>query len=133
MPLPVDHAEREEIRTALDANLCVEAGAGTGKTTSLVERIVEVLASGRADAESLAVITFTEKAAAELSARVRERLEEALREAEGDGTDPERAVRLREAARCALPRADRDDPRVRREPPARAPGRGGRRPRASRC
>ena len=43
---PSTQAVRDEIRTNLDENLCVEAGAGTGKTTSLVGRIVEMLASG---------------------------------------------------------------------------------------
>ena len=33
---PIDQPIREQIRTDLDENLCVEAGAGTGKTTSLV-------------------------------------------------------------------------------------------------
>ena len=57
--------------------MCVEAGAGTGKTTVLVERIVEILRTGHAQVEQLAVITFTEKAAAELASRVRRGLEAA--------------------------------------------------------
>jgi ATP-dependent helicase/nuclease subunit A len=77
---PIDQAERERIRTDLGANLCVEAGAGTGKTTVLVDRIVEVLRSGHATVDEIAVITFTEAAAAELSARVRQQLEAALEE-----------------------------------------------------
>ena len=75
--VPADHAVREEIRTNLDASLCVEAGAGTGKTTVLVDRIVEIVRRGRASVDGLAVITFTEKAAAELAARVRKALEKA--------------------------------------------------------
>ena len=74
---------------------CVEAGAGTGKTTSLVGRIVELLASGHATVDELAVITFTEKAAAELSARVREELEDAIADEGDDG----RRERLAEAVR----------------------------------
>ena len=80
---PVDQSERERIRTDLASNLCVEAGAGTGKTTVLVERIAEVLRTGHATVDQIAVMTFTEAAAAELSARVRQRLEEAL-DAAGD-------------------------------------------------
>jgi ATP-dependent helicase/nuclease subunit A len=76
-------------------SLLVEAGAGTGKTTSLVGRVVEVLASGQATVDEIALITFTHKAAAELSARVREGLEEAV-EAEGD---EERRERLASAIR----------------------------------
>jgi len=73
---PVDQAVRDDVRSRLDTNLCVEAGAGTGKTTVLVDRIVELLARGRATVDGIAVITFTEKAAGELAARVRLRLEE---------------------------------------------------------
>ena len=46
--VPIDQDVRERIRTDLGTNLCVEAGAGTGKTTVLVERIVEVLRTGHA-------------------------------------------------------------------------------------
>jgi ATP-dependent helicase/nuclease subunit A len=75
---PIDQAERDRIRGDLTANLCVEAGAGTGKTTVLVDRIAEVLRTGHATVDQIAVMTFTEAAAAELSARVRQELEEAL-------------------------------------------------------
>ena len=37
---PLDEAARLRIRESLDENLFVEAGAGTGKTTSLVDRVV---------------------------------------------------------------------------------------------
>lgn len=93
--VPTDAKVREQIRTSVTGNLLVEAGAGTGKTTSLVGRIVEILASGHATVDQLAVITFTNKAAAELSARVRERIEEAIPEE----SDEDRRERLAEAAR----------------------------------
>lgn len=51
-------------------NLAVEAGAGCGKTTFLVGRVVEGLASGRFRMGGLAVITFTRKAADELKGRI---------------------------------------------------------------
>jgi ATP-dependent exoDNAse (exonuclease V) beta subunit len=85
----VDAAVREEIRSCLDLTLCVEAGAGAGKTTALVSRIIALVQSGRATIDRLAVITFTEKAAAELASRVREGLEAAARDAA-----PEEAARL---------------------------------------
>jgi ATP-dependent helicase/nuclease subunit A len=81
---PVDDAARERIKTELDANICVEAGAGTGKTTVLVDRIVEILRTGFATVDEIAVITFTEAAAAELAARVRQDLEQALASASDD-------------------------------------------------
>jgi ATP-dependent exoDNAse (exonuclease V) beta subunit len=74
---PRDAALRERVRTELDRNLVVEAGAGTGKTTLLVDRAVEALARGVADADSLVLVTFMEKAAAEIQRRLLDRLEEA--------------------------------------------------------
>ena len=57
----------------------VVAGAGTGKTTALVGRIVELVRSGRASLREIAAITFTEAAAAELRQRVREKIERGRR------------------------------------------------------
>jgi ATP-dependent helicase/nuclease subunit A len=71
-PTP-DQPARDRIRTALNETLFVEAGAGSGKTTALVERIVAMVRSGVAITE-IAAITFTEKAAGELRHRVRELL-----------------------------------------------------------
>jgi ATP-dependent helicase/nuclease subunit A len=72
---PTDQAQRDRIARSLDETLFVEAGAGTGKTTALVTRIAELLASGRADIDSIAAITFTEAAASELGEKVRLALE----------------------------------------------------------
>ncbi|MFI5178359.1 MAG: UvrD-helicase domain-containing protein, partial [Vicinamibacterales bacterium] len=88
--VPSDEKVRDEIRTQLDANICVEAGAGTGKTTVLVDRIVEILRTGHALVEQVAVITFTEKAAAELASRVRRGLEDRLRDPAVDAAEGER-------------------------------------------
>ncbi len=75
---PVDAAVRGEIRDAHDETLFVEAGAGTGKTTALVERVVAMVASGRLGLRNLAAITFTEAAAAELRDRIRLALEQVV-------------------------------------------------------
>ena len=48
-----DHADRQIIREALDDTIIVEAAAGTGKTTELVQRILNVLARGRARIEQI--------------------------------------------------------------------------------
>jgi ATP-dependent helicase/nuclease subunit A len=71
-----DKAARELIRDGLAYNLVVEAAAGTGKTTELVNRIVAVLAGGHASVDSLVAVTFTEKAAGELKLRLRAGLEQ---------------------------------------------------------
>src|SRR5687767_12988929 len=75
--LPPDQPARDRIVSGLDANLFVEAGAGAGKTSSLVGRIRALVASG-VDITAIAAITFTEKAAAELRVRVRSDLTNAI-------------------------------------------------------
>ena len=71
---PPDEASRVRIRTDLDTTLFVEAGAGAGKTSSLVARIVSLVRAG-VPITGIAAITFTEKAAAELRSRTRRSLE----------------------------------------------------------
>lgn len=67
---------------ALDGPVLVFAGAGSGKTTVLVERFVRALGprpgshEGALDPSRIVTITFTEKAAAELAERIRARLRE---------------------------------------------------------
>ncbi|TMI88475.1 MAG: hypothetical protein E6H00_12435 [Bacillati bacterium ANGP1] len=73
-----DEAARARIRTELDRNFVVEAGAGTGKTQLLVDRVESLVASGRARLAAVVAITFTEKAAAELRVKIRERIESRL-------------------------------------------------------
>jgi ATP-dependent exoDNAse (exonuclease V) beta subunit len=71
-----DSKARQLIKTALDRSMIVEAAAGTGKTTELVNRMVNVIAGGRARIEEIVAVTFTDKAAGELKLRLRSRLEE---------------------------------------------------------
>jgi len=70
-----DAEARAAIRDALDETLVVEAAAGTGKTTELVNRILRVVETGRAGMDQVVAVTFTEKAAGELKLRIRETLE----------------------------------------------------------
>ena len=74
MKLP-DQDDRQLIREGLDVTVVVEAAAGTGKTTELVARILNVLASGRARIEQIVAVTFTEKAAGETKLRLRSEIE----------------------------------------------------------
>jgi ATP-dependent helicase/nuclease subunit A len=81
-----DSEARRAIREDLDVSLFVEASAGTGKTTELVQRMVAVLASGRTTVDRVAAVTFTRKAAGELKLRVRAGLDAARRTAADDTT-----------------------------------------------
>ncbi|HUO48228.1 MAG TPA: UvrD-helicase domain-containing protein, partial [Acidimicrobiales bacterium] len=100
---PADDTEaRKRIAAELDTSLVVVAGAGTGKTTALVGRILELVKTGTPLRE-LAAITFTEAAAAELRAR----LGQALADGADKGPDPGGRMagaieELDEAAICTL-------------------------------
>ena len=85
---PVDRASRERAASDLDRSFCVEAGAGTGKTSLLVERFLSIVESGRAPAEAIVAITFTEKAAGEMKIRIRREIERRL--AGGGAASPAR-------------------------------------------
>lgn len=90
--LPPDHAERARILTELDRSLLVEASAGTGKTTSMVGRMVALIREGKCTIDGLAAITFTRKSAAELRARFQLELERGARsEMSGAGERLQRA------------------------------------------
>jgi ATP-dependent helicase/nuclease subunit A len=67
-PTPEQHAAIEA-----DGLVFVSAGAGTGKTSVLVERFARAIDSG-IDVGSILVITYTDRAAGELRTRIRERL-----------------------------------------------------------
>ncbi len=71
MKLTEEQLEAVERR---DGSLMVRAGAGTGKTTVLVERFVRAVVDDAVPVESMLAITFTDKAAAEMRTRVRRRL-----------------------------------------------------------
>ena len=91
-----DAAARDRIRTDHDTTLIVEAAAGTGKTTSVVGRVVEMVATGAARIGEIAAITFTEKAAGELRLRIRQGLESRI-EDRAAGRDAAAGQRLETA------------------------------------
>lgn len=91
---PTDQAQRDRIMTDTDRTLFVEAGAGSGKTRSLVDRVETLVLHKNVTLRSIAVVTFTIKAAAELRDRLRTRLQNARRRAEHflDDTTPSAAA-----------------------------------------
>jgi ATP-dependent helicase/nuclease subunit A len=95
---PEDQEQRYAAIHERERNVVIEAGAGTGKTSTLVQRLLELVApldGGPAMRLSrVAAITFTRKAAGELGLRIRESLLAAL--ADEPLTTPRRQ-RLRQA------------------------------------
>ena len=76
-----DDDARRVIRESIDDTVIVEAAAGTGKTTELVNRVLAVIREGRAEVREIVAVTFTEKAAGELKLRLRQGLEVERRKA----------------------------------------------------
>jgi ATP-dependent helicase/nuclease subunit A len=95
---PPDQEARDRIIEELDISLLVEAGAGSGKTTALLERMVALVATGTAKIGQIAAVTFTRKAAAELAERFQIAIEEALQRCREVG-EVELAERLDRALR----------------------------------
>src|SRR5215472_12689612 len=95
-----DTRARKLIRSALNETLVVEAAAGTGKTTELVERISSVLRAGLAQVDQVVAVTFPHKAAGELKIRVRQKLDEQRQSAQGQELEylEDALKRLEEAA-----------------------------------
>ncbi|WP_427891572.1 UvrD-helicase domain-containing protein [Kribbella sp. GL6] len=75
----LDGAARDRIRLDTDATLFVEAGAGSGKTHALVERVRTLVLRDGVPLRTIAAVTFTEKAGAELRDRLRVEFERARR------------------------------------------------------
>ncbi len=96
-PVP-DQAERDRAIAERTRNVLIDAGAGTGKTTILIDRLIEMVAPTRQERaipmDRLAAITFTRKAAGELRLRIRERL---LAELAISGQSADREAHLRDA------------------------------------
>jgi ATP-dependent helicase/nuclease subunit A len=75
-----DASERQRAIGTFDHNLVVTAGAGTGKTTLLVDRLVQLLLRNPEPLKitEIVALTFTNKAANEMKLRLRERLQSYL-------------------------------------------------------
>ena len=92
---PSDQAVRDRLLSDLDTSFFLQAGAGAGKTRILVDRVVELVRRDHARLRNIVAITFTEKAAGELRARIRT----ALSKARGGPADAAERRRLDDALR----------------------------------
>lgn len=72
------HEDRLKALTLTGVNLVVEAGAGTGKTTLLIDRLCLCVLVQQIPVEKLVALTFTDKAAAEIKTRFIFKLQQLL-------------------------------------------------------
>jgi ATP-dependent helicase/nuclease subunit A len=91
-----DSTQRRRAVEETGRSFVVEASAGTGKTSILIDRILQLVLIGGPDGPPLPLskicaITFTEKAAGEMKVRLREKFE-ALALQQGPQADLARAA-----------------------------------------
>ncbi len=79
MEIRLDDDQRRAVYA--DSSAVVSAGAGSGKTTVLSQRFVQLVTSGKAAVDEILTLTFTRKAAAEMYERIYRRLREEAPEA----------------------------------------------------
>ena len=81
-----DQISRDRIRSDIHSNFFVEAGAGSGKTSVLVDRMAAMVEGGM-DINRICAITFTKAAAGEFYSRFQQKL------SESDSENAKRALR----------------------------------------
>jgi ATP-dependent helicase/nuclease subunit A len=79
-PITFTDEQRRAI-TTVGKNLCVAAGAGSGKTTVLVERYLFLLEKAGMETKEIVAITFTEKAANQMKEKIRSKMRERMNSA----------------------------------------------------
>ena len=82
------HEDRQRALTLTGVNLVVEAGAGTGKTTLLINRLCLCVLVQKIPVEKLVALTFTDKAAAEIKTRFIFKLQELIELVQNEKTNP---------------------------------------------
>ncbi len=91
---------QQEILNSSSPNQLVSAGAGSGKTTVMIEKIGNLLLSGEAQVSSLLVVTFTVLASTEMKTRLIARLKDEL-EKISDNDKRERIINMMEELKTA--------------------------------
>lgn len=76
--IPPDQKARDTAVLETSKNIIVEAGAGTGKTTLLTDRLCYLILGKGIAIDKIIALTFTEKAAAEIKSRLLEKMAETL-------------------------------------------------------
>lgn len=100
-----DELARKRIKTEIDRNFFVEAAAGSGKTTSLVDRMIAMVGAG-IDVSKICAITFTKNAAKEFYGRFQEKLMKISREETDEARRKLYAEALRNIDLCFMDTID---------------------------
>ena len=82
--------EQNKAIDTLDKSILVSAAAGSGKTAVLVQRIINIILSGKADVDEMLVVTFTKAAADEMRIKLARAIKKRMQE------DPGNRAKLRE-------------------------------------
>jgi len=92
--------DQHQAATETERDVLMTAGAGTGKTRTLVARYVHLLSTGLTERQ-IAAITFTEKAAREMRNRIRRAVSDLAAASRGEERNRWLAIESRmDAARC---------------------------------
>ncbi len=100
MSVTAPTAELEYFRPAIldrildGGHKVIDASAGTGKTFTIERIVVELLLTGAAQIDQILVVTFTEKATAELRARIRATIEDVMTGMSAENAQPSNRRRL---------------------------------------
>jgi ATP-dependent helicase/nuclease subunit A len=91
----------QQAALALDKNISVTAGAGSGKTRILVDRFLKIAFGNPALTKQIVAITFTEKAAAEMQERIADEVNKQLQAANLETTDRKKLQIIRDQLNSA--------------------------------
>ncbi len=116
----MDQRDRNKITDILDRNFLVEAGAGSGKTTSLVDRMVNLIYIDSCNVENIVAITFTRKAADELKTRFQNKLEKTWKKEDNAEVKQRLELAIQNMERCFLGTVHAFCARLLRERPVEA-------------
>ena len=64
------NAEQQLFVNTVTSNVLVSASAGSGKTTTMIEKLKKLIISDKVPVENLLVVTFTEAAASEMKQKL---------------------------------------------------------------
>ena len=72
--------DQQKAIDTLDCSILVSAAAGSGKTAVLVERIIHIITSGKAEVDEMLVVTFTRAAAMEMKQKLTRAIRQHMRD-----------------------------------------------------